>query len=86
MFKPTFPDFLVIAAEDAVTTGCQTTLLAIGAASASVIGWNWVNLGGSFAAGAIVSLLTSFAKKNVGVRNTVTILSPGDTAPKHATE
>ena len=58
--------FLEDAAERAVTSGCQATLLAIGGATANVIGWDWVNLGGAFAAGAFLSGMTSFIKAPFG--------------------
>lgn len=58
--------FIKDAAERAVTTGCQATLVAIGGATANVIGWDWLNLGGAFAAGFTVSLLTSTFKQPFG--------------------
>jgi len=81
----TFTDFLTNMAEDALTAGSTVTLVAIGGASTNVIGWNFGTLAGAFAAGAIISVLTSFAKRDVGAKNQTTIvpaIDPG-LAPRH---
>jgi len=81
----TYLDFVTNTAEKAVTDGCNTTLIAIGAATANVIGWDWSNLGGAFIAGFTVSVITSFAKRNIGAKNETNIVPAIDPAlaPAH---
>lgn len=60
--------------ERAVETGASTALVSIGGAVTNVIGWNWAVIGGSFAAGAITSVLISLASQPVGDPLTPSIL------------
>lgn len=65
--------------ERAIDTGAATALVAIGAASTNVVGWNWVTIGGAFAAGSIVSLLTSLASQPIGDPLSPSVLKPQGT-------
>ena len=81
----TFTDFLTNMAEDAITAGSTVALVAIGGATTSVIGWNIGTISGAFAAGAIISVLTSFSKRKFGAVNQTTIVPAIDPslAPRH---
>lgn len=71
--------------ERAIDTGAAVALVAIGGASTNVIGWNWATIGGAFAAGAVVSVLTSLASQPVGDPLSPSVLKPQGTTPATVT-
>jgi hypothetical protein len=76
--------FTLETVERAIDTGAAVALVAIGGASSNVIGWNWATIGGAFAAGAVVSVLTSLASQPIGDPLSPSMLKPQGTVPATA--
>jgi hypothetical protein len=76
--------FTLETVERAIDTGAAVALVAIGGASSNVIGWNWATIGGAFAAGAVVSVLTSLASQPIGDPLSPSMLKAQGTVPATA--
>lgn len=74
-------NYVAQTAERAVRSGSATALLAVGGMTTNIIGWNWLDIGGAFAAGFIIETLLCLGAQPVGDPLSPSILPAQGTIP-----
>lgn len=67
-------DFVWQLGEDAVKAGANGAMLAIGGMVTDILQWDWVTIAGYAGAASAISVLMSLGAKNVGEKNTTSVL------------